>query len=81
MQATTFITTSGRQIFLAGGAQQKNIFWLVGTSATLGGTSVFHGTLMADQTITVGGAASVTGRVLAKVAAVGLNANAIVLPA
>jgi len=35
---------------------------------------------MADQSITVGGGASVTGRVLAKVAAVGLNANAIVLP-
>jgi len=78
--ATTFVSTVGRQIFLAGGAKADNIFWVIGSSATLGGNSVMHGTVMADQSITVGGGATVNGRVLARVAAVGLNANAINLP-
>lgn len=43
--ASTLTTTSGRQVILSGGAKAANIFWQVGTSATLGTTSVFRGTI------------------------------------
>jgi hypothetical protein len=51
--ASTLTTTSGRAVILAGGAKASNIFWQVGSSATLGTTSDFKGTIMADQSITL----------------------------
>jgi hypothetical protein len=41
------------QVVLAGGAQARNIFWQVGTSATIGTFAVFKGTIMASQAITM----------------------------
>ena len=38
--ASTFVMTSGRQIILSGGAQAANVYWQVGSSATLGTGSV-----------------------------------------
>ncbi len=78
--ASSLNTTSGRKIFLTGGALAKNIFWQVGTSATLGTTSVFKGNIMADQSISVNSGAAVEGRLLARIAAVTLNSNTIVRP-
>ena len=40
-------------MILAGGAQAKNIFWQVATSATLGTNSIFKGTILALQSITL----------------------------
>ena len=79
--ASTLTTTSGRKVILAGGAKASNIFWQVGTSATLGTTSVFKGTIMADQSITMNTGATLEGRVLARTASVTLNGNTIVVPA
>jgi hypothetical protein len=79
--ASTLNTTSGRKVILAGGAQASNIFWQVGTSATLGTTSVFKGTIMADQSISMGTGASIDGRLLARIAAVTLEGNTLVKPA
>jgi hypothetical protein len=78
--ATTLTMTAGRQVVLAGGAQAKNIFWQVGSSATLGKTSTFQGTIMADQAITMATGATLNGRVLAHTAAVTLDSNMIVRP-
>ena len=61
---------SGIHIILAGGAQAANIFWQVGTSATLGTYSVFKGTILADQSVSLGTGASIEGRALAFSAAV-----------
>lgn len=61
---------SGISIILAGGAQASNIFWQVGTSATLGTYSVFKGTILADQSISLGTGATMDGRALAFSAAV-----------
>ncbi|HXU76956.1 MAG TPA: ice-binding family protein [Methylomirabilota bacterium] len=79
--ASTLTTTSGRQVILSGGAKASNIFWQVGSSATLGTTSVFKGTIMADQSITLATGATLDGRALARVAAVTMDANTVSLPA
>lgn len=79
--ASTLTTTAGRQVILAGGAKATNVYWQVGTSATLGTTSAFKGTIMANQAITMMTGATLTGRVLARIAAVTLDANVIVRPA
>jgi hypothetical protein len=78
--ASTLTTTSGRQVILAGGAKASNIFWQVGSSATLGTTSVMKGTIMADQSISMSTGARVEGRLLARVAAVTLAGDTIVKP-
>jgi hypothetical protein len=79
--ASTLTTTSGRQVILSGGAQAKNIFWQVGTSATLGTGSVFEGTILADQSITLTTGATLHGRALASIGAVTLDANVVTKPA
>jgi hypothetical protein len=79
--ASTLNTTSGRRIILSGGAKASNIFWQVGTSATLGTTSVFKGTIMADQSISLNTGATVEGRLVARIGAVTLAGNTIVKPA
>ena len=78
--ASTLTTTSARQVILSGGAEAANVFWQVGTSATLGTTSAFQGTIMADQAITLETGASLDGRALARIAGVSLDTNSITMP-
>jgi len=70
---------NGIQVILVGGAKASNIFWQVGTSATLGTTSVFKGTIMADQSIALNNLATVEGRTLARIGAVTLVSNTVVI--
>jgi hypothetical protein len=72
---------NGIKVILADGASAANVFWQVGTSATLGTTSVFKGTIMADQSITLKTGAVLDGRALASIAAVTLSSNAVTRPA
>jgi len=62
-------------VILAGGAQAKNIFWQVGTSAVLGTSSVFKGTILADQAITMQTSSTMEGRALAFSAGVTFNGS------
>jgi hypothetical protein len=78
--ASTLTTTPGRHVTLAGGALAANVFWQVGSSATLGTTSTFQGTIMADQAITLGTGASLNGRALARIAAVVMDNNMVLEP-
>jgi len=78
--ASTLTTTSGRQVILSGGAKAANVFWQVGSSATLGTTSVFKGNILALASITVTTGAAVEGRLLARTGAVTLDSNTITIP-
>ena len=78
--ASTLTTSSGRAVILSGGAKAANVFWQVGSSATLGTTSVFKGTIMANQSIALNTGALLTGRALARIGAVTLAGNAVVIP-
>ena len=75
MPSSTLTVGNGRQVILAGGAQAGNIFWQVGSSATLGTTSVFKGNIMAYASITVNTGATLDGRALAQTGAVTLDGN------
>lgn len=77
---STLTTASGSQVILQGGAQAANIFWQVGSSATLGTGSIFAGTIMAQASVTVTTGAALVGRALARTGAVTLDSNAIVNP-
>jgi hypothetical protein len=77
---STLTTLGSTQVVLAGGAQAKNIFWQVGSSATLGTNSIFQGTIMALQSITLDTGATLTGRALARNAAVTLDSNIVTAP-
>ncbi len=79
--ASTLTTSAGRKVILSNGAKSTNVYWQVGTSATLGTTTDFQGTIMADQSITLDSGATLNGRALARIAAVNLDASTIVKPA
>ncbi|MDD9152497.1 ice-binding family protein [Plantibacter flavus] len=78
--ASTLITDSGASITLLDGASACNVFWRVGSSATLGTATAFAGTILADASITAGTGATVEGRLLASTGAVTLDNNVITRP-
>lgn len=78
--ASTLNTAGGSQIILSGGARACNVYWVIGSSATLGANSVFKGNIMALASITMYAGAELEGRVLAQTAAVTLNGNIINRP-
>ena len=77
---STLTTASDSVVTLINSAQSCNVIWQVGSSATLGTTSVFKGTIMADQSITLTNGATLNGRALARIGAVTLAGNNVVMP-
>jgi hypothetical protein len=77
---STLVTASGASVVLENGAQACNVFWQVGSSATLGSTTSFVGTILALASVTLNSGASVDGRVFAQTGAVTLNDNVISVP-
>ena len=72
---TTLITPSSSSVVLINGADARNVYFQVGTSATLGTGSTFIGNILADASITAVGSTTVTGRLLAVVGGVTLDTN------
>ena len=75
--STTLITSAGSTMTLTNGAQACNVYWNVGSSATLGTNSTFVGHIYALTSITANTGANVQGQLLARTGAVNLNANTI----
>jgi hypothetical protein len=71
---STLITGGTGNVSLTRGAQACNIFWKVGSAATLGAGSTFRGTILAHDTISLGDGVTVEGRLLAGEQASGTGA-------
>ncbi len=72
IRAGSTLTTAGN-VVMAGGAQAKNVYWWVGSDATLGVGSQWQGNVLALSSITLAGSVNLCGRALARNGAVSLN--------
>ena len=70
--ATTLVTAARSNVQLVNGAQACNVFWQVGSSATLGASSHLAGSVMARTAITSGDGVDVDGRLMAQDASITL---------
>jgi hypothetical protein len=61
-----FPSASGGNVILAGGAQAKNVFWQVSSSATIGDFTHFQGNVLSLSSITMNSGAVAEGRMLAR---------------
>ena len=77
---TTLTTASNSSVVLAKGATAGNVFWQVGSSATLGTNSALEGSILANISDTVTTGTSVTGRVFALTGAVTLASARVARP-
>jgi hypothetical protein len=68
------------EVILSGGALPQNVYWVVGSSATLGTYSIFQGSILAKASVSVDTGATLDGRALALNGAVTLDTNKIVVP-
>lgn len=74
---TTLVTAGASNIVLINDAQACNVFWQVGSSATLGGASTFKGNILAITSASLGIGTNLQGRVLVQNGAVNLDTNTI----
>jgi hypothetical protein len=79
-QIGSTLTTAAGSVNLIGGAQAKNVFWQVGSSATLGTGTTMTGNVMALASITLTNGATLNGRALARNGAVTLDTNKVNVP-
>ena len=77
---STLVTDSASAVMLTNGAQACNVFWQVGSSATLGTYSSFQGSILALQSISVTTGDTIQGRALARNGAVTLDDDTIIVP-
>jgi len=75
--ASTLITASSSVVALINGASACNVFWQVGSSATLGTNSTFVGTILALTSIAATTGVTIDGRLLARNGEVTLDTNTI----
>ncbi len=75
--ASTLITASDSRVLLVNGASPCNVFWQVGSSATLGTRTDFVGNILALTSITLNTNAILSGRALAQNGAVTLDSNTV----
>jgi len=76
-QAGSSLVTAGN-VVLINGAQAKNVYWQVGSSATLGTGSQFQGNILALTSITMVDNATLLGRALARNGSVSLGTNNVI---
>jgi uncharacterized repeat protein (TIGR01451 family) len=74
---STLITASNSSVLLTGGANPCNVYWQVGSSATVGTTTSFVGNIVALTSIALQTGATLSGRALARNGAVTLDSNTV----
>lgn len=75
------VTASNSVVQMINGGQACNVFWQVTSSATLGTTTTFVGSILALTSIADNGSSNVNGRLLARNGAVTLSSTTIIVPA
>jgi type VI secretion system secreted protein VgrG len=75
--ASTLVTASNSKVELSNSASSCQVYWQVGSSATLGVDSEFAGRIYASESITLNNGAEVIGQVLAMTGAVTLDNNVV----
>jgi cell division septation protein DedD len=75
--ASTLITAPNSVVALINGASACNVYWQVGSSATLDTSTSFKGTIMALTSIALNTGATLQGRALARNGAVTMDHNTI----
>jgi hypothetical protein len=73
--ASTLTTASASSVLMVNGASPCNVYWQVGSSATLDTTTAFQGNLMANASISLNNGATVMGRLLARTGQISLINN------
>ena len=81
-QIVSTLTTAANNsdVILSGGATAQDVFWQVGSSATLGTTTTFAGTIMAQASVSLDTGATLNGRALARTGAITLLSNPVNVP-
>jgi type VI secretion system secreted protein VgrG len=74
---STLTTTTNSTVTMINGGQACDVFWQVGSSATVGKANKFAGNMLAFASITLMTGADVAGRALARTGAVTLDTNAV----
>lgn len=77
---STLDSAAASKVVLTGGAQACNVYWQVGTSATLAANSEFSGTILATGSLTLGAGMTIAGRALARDGAVTMDSTTITVP-
>lgn len=77
---TALTTASNSSVLMINGGQSCNVFWQVGSSATLGTSTSFAGSILALTSITLNTTAIVAGRALARNGAVTMDTNRVSAP-
>jgi len=78
--ASGLTINTGSGVVLSGGASSADVFWQVGSSAALGTTADFKGTILALTSISLATGATLDGRALAQHGAVTLDTNNVTIP-
>ncbi len=74
---STLTTASNASVRIINGGSSCNVYWQVGSSATIGTGTTFAGSILALTSISVTHGASISGRALARNGAVTMDDNAI----
>jgi type VI secretion system secreted protein VgrG len=74
---STLLPAINASVNVINGAQNGNVFWQVGSSATLAAGVVFRGNILALASITLGAGTQVNGRALARTGAVTMGASSV----
>jgi Ice-binding-like len=77
---TTLTTATASSVILVNGASPCNVYWKVGSSATLGTSTSFQGNVLALTSISLNSSVTVLGRMLARNGAVTLISDVLTAP-